>query len=296
MPYLQVDLDAKKRFPAVARAAGVDVGTVAWGLMELWEYVWSTKKDTVGEMVLSGCFGASQRIIDALVVYDFLERTDDGFRVRGAERYLRVSTASERGRLGGQKTAESGKSKTNLRQFASDVSTEATEATTEATPKQTPKQDRSNTEALTPITNHQSPIKETTLSVVSEKQPDPGERVFEHWRQVMHKNARTAYDKARQNKVNARLSDGYTVEDLILAVDGCAKTPHNMGQNDRGQEYNDLSLICRDAEHVDRFIQNAQAPPIPGQSMRRPRPPPVTSEQRQNHYADFEPIRSQNAG
>jgi hypothetical protein len=34
-----------------------------------------------------------------------------------------------------------------------------------------------------------------------------------------------------------------------------------MGENDRGEKYNDLSLICRDAAHVDRFKENATSPP-----------------------------------
>ena len=54
-----------------------------------------------------------------------------------------------------------------------------------------------------------------------------------------------------------------SILDLMAAVDGCAKTPHNMGQNDRGERYDDLELICRDAAHVDRFRANATDPPKP---------------------------------
>lgn len=99
MPYLSFDLDAKKRVSRVARAVGVEPGHIAWGLMELWEHTWTTKKDTHGEMILDGCFGPSQRIRDALVVYDFLEIVDGGWRVRGAAKYLKVrSSQSAAGR------------------------------------------------------------------------------------------------------------------------------------------------------------------------------------------------------
>lgn len=86
--------------------------------------------------------------------------------------------------------------------------------------------------------------------------------VFTHWRQVMGKNGRTAFDRKRKSAVQARLRDGYSVDDLKRAVDGCAKTPHNMGQNDRGERFDDLELICRDSGRVDRFMYNATSPPV----------------------------------
>lgn len=81
-------------------------------------------------------------------------------------------------------------------------------------------------------------------------------RVFGFWRSHM-KHSKAALDDKRQKAIIARLKDGYTVEDLELAVKGCKLTPHNMGKNDRGQVYDDIELICRDAAHVDRFIANA---------------------------------------
>lgn len=81
--------------------------------------------------------------------------------------------------------------------------------------------------------------------------------VFDHWVKVMGKNAQTLFTKDRKAKVRARLKEGYTVEQLCQAIDGCSRTPHNMGQNDQGQLYNDLELICRSGSQVDRFMQNA---------------------------------------
>lgn len=72
---------------------------------------------------------------------------------------------------------------------------------------------------------------------------------------------RAQFTGKRRRNVEKRLEDGYAVEDLFAAVDGCSVTPHNMGENDRGEAFNDLELICRDAAHVDRFIRNAASPP-----------------------------------
>jgi len=100
MPYLQVDLDAKKNVPKVARAARVPVGDVAWGLLELWEYAWLAEASAaVSELVLAGCFGEAYgpALRDALVEWRFLEPVDGGFRVRGLDRYSKADEARSRG-------------------------------------------------------------------------------------------------------------------------------------------------------------------------------------------------------
>jgi hypothetical protein len=56
------------------------------------------------------------------------------------------------------------------------------------------------------------------------------------------------------------LKAGNTVEGLCQAIDGMFSTPHNIGKNDRGEEYLGLHLAVRDT-NVERFQANAQAPP-----------------------------------
>ena len=87
--------------------------------------------------------------------------------------------------------------------------------------------------------------------------PDPCQAVFEHWQKVMD-HPRAKLDAKRKRNIKARLKDGYTVADLLTAIDGCRKTPHNMGENEQRTKYDDIELICRDAVHVDRFIANAE--------------------------------------
>lgn len=88
--------------------------------------------------------------------------------------------------------------------------------------------------------------------------PPPGgvRDVFDHWRSVMgHDDAKLT--EKRERLVRARLKH-YTVEQLKAAIDGCKATPFNMGANRDGQVYDDLALICRDGEHVERYMRNAR--------------------------------------
>lgn len=101
--------------------------------------------------------------------------------------------------------------------------------------------------------------------------PDPCRTVFEYWQEVMgHPKAKL--DDKRKRRVSARLKDGYTVDELKQATDGCKKSPHNMGENDTGTVYDDLELICRDAAHVDRFIAMAEGRGLKD-GKQEPRPP-----------------------
>lgn len=84
--------------------------------------------------------------------------------------------------------------------------------------------------------------------------------VFDHWKQVMD-SPKSNLDAKRKSAIEARLKDGFTVEDLKTAIDGCRKTPHNMGDNDRGQKFNDIELICRNAPNVERFMNATGASP-----------------------------------
>lgn len=98
--------------------------------------------------------------------------------------------------------------------------------------------------------------------IQKEKSPTPSspdvEAVIEHYK--THRPKSRPGDKERR-QISARLRDGYSVSDLCSAIDGCFKTPHNLGDNDRGQKYLDLELIVRSSSHVDRFVANDKDPP-----------------------------------
>ncbi len=63
-------------------------------------------------------------------------------------------------------------------------------------------------------------------------------------------------DTSRRNIIRKALKAGYTPEQLCDAISGCSMTPHNIGLNDRGQRFDGLDLILRNADQIDRFIRN----------------------------------------
>lgn len=86
---------------------------------------------------------------------------------------------------------------------------------------------------------------------------DGVEEVFERWKTTMG-HTRARLDPKRAKAIRGMLDIGYTVEDLHLAIFGCSVSPFHQGQNDRSTKFDDIGLICRDAEHVDRFIALAE--------------------------------------
>ncbi len=84
--------------------------------------------------------------------------------------------------------------------------------------------------------------------------------VFDHYK-TFHPTS--TFNKKAGDAVIARLKESYTVETLIMAIDGCHQTPHNCGVNDRGEKFQGLALIMRNGEQVERFAGNAVDPPKP---------------------------------
>lgn len=98
--------------------------------------------------------------------------------------------------------------------------------------------------------------KENTTAAVLE--------VFAHYRKRHSKWCpKPTRDTKEWKLCLGRLAEGYSVSDLCEAIDGCHKTPHNLGENESGARYLSLALILRDAEHVARYAANNRNPPKP---------------------------------
>lgn len=75
--------------------------------------------------------------------------------------------------------------------------------------------------------------------------------VFEYWKTTMGKK-RAALDLKRERDIRWAIAV-YSVQGCRDAIDGCKLSDFHMGNNARKTEYNDISLIFRDAEHVEKF-------------------------------------------
>ena len=86
--------------------------------------------------------------------------------------------------------------------------------------------------------------------------------VFEHWKITM-KHPKAKLDHKRKTWISDALKMGFTVDELCDAITGCSRTPFYMKDNPRGQCYDGLHVILRDAEQIEGFIQNCHSPPKP---------------------------------
>lgn len=91
MPYIATDLDAFDSAQGVAGATTLPIQHVLGGLALLWRWCWRQKSDLVTADQLAAHFGShAEALPGALVAFGFLEGTSP-YRVRGVERYLRIS-------------------------------------------------------------------------------------------------------------------------------------------------------------------------------------------------------------
>lgn len=106
----------------------------------------------------------------------------------------------------------------------------------------------------------------TSLTLVPkapvQRRQDPNraaiQTVFAYWARVLeHPGARLTGD--REQKIRARLRDGYTVDDMLRAIDGCAASPYHCGENDQKTRYDDLTLILRNGSFLEKFREKAPA-------------------------------------
>lgn len=87
--------------------------------------------------------------------------------------------------------------------------------------------------------------------------------VFLYWLDQTGKDpARTRFTPGRKRKVRARLAEGYGVDRICRAIDGCASSDFHMARGEYAgrTRYNDLTLICRNGEKLEWFEDMAPDP------------------------------------
>jgi len=262
LSYIAFDLDALNVAANVGCAAGVSEDLVIAGLARMWAYCFRCPTDRVAATHLRGFFGGKD-CSEALVAFGFLEHGESDFRVRGAERYLRVRDARRKGGLAASGNLRQGSkpSPAELRSAPADSRLDPGSLPALGPADSRPLHRAPNTDDRTPngkATDMSGKPDQPVLSLVSPKAPtEPphvkleqalddatGLQVWEHWRQ---KHPAARLDKKRKAAIERALAD-YPVADLQLAIDGCRMSPFHVERKD-----DRLELILRDAEHIERF-------------------------------------------
>jgi hypothetical protein len=97
----------------------------------------------------------------------------------------------------------------------------------------------------------------TAISRAGVQRKPEVETVFDYWKhRTGHPDAKLT--REREMKIRGRLEEGYTVEELQQAVEGCRGSPFHQGDNERGHRYDDITLICRSGSKVEQFVEMAR--------------------------------------
>lgn len=84
------------------------------------------------------------------------------------------------------------------------------------------------------------------------------EQVFAHYRTFHPRTFRNPSRTSKEWKlIERRLGEGFTVDDLKLAIDGNHASPWHNGENETGRKYQSLELIVRDGSKVQQFMEAA---------------------------------------
>lgn len=105
-----------------------------------------------------------------------------------------------------------------------------------------------------------SKVKKSKEKQSKEKKILLSNEIFSYWQKTMNLS-RSKFTDGRKQKIKTRLDEGYTINDIKKAIDGCRASIYHMGENDNNTIYNDLTLICRTGEKLEWFIQKTKIAP-----------------------------------
>ena len=196
--------------------------------MELWEYVWGSKEDTVSVLVLDGCFGPNDRLRNALIEYRFLEPVDDRFRVRGAEDWLfRADAASKAGKA----SAATGKSLENLNRGTSTRSEKKTDSpnSSRTTPERTPER-KDEKGPISPNPTQQPSTQHLSLSC-QEKSEDPRPaQMVAAWNEAASGNVPRVHDSPSRREKCAHWLKDKSLSEWVAFVQRINASPFMRGE------------------------------------------------------------------
>jgi len=253
--------------PMVARALNEPVALTLGGLSLLWHRCWSLKSDTITSVGLAGIFGPDKLEVRIAQLVDagFLESSGEAFRIKGAERYLRIKAGNSKGGHASKGNLIPGGKRPPRAEGEPRGEPSATPEDTSAHPSG-PLGSSPNTEHRTPNTIETTYVEQAPLLPVPAKPPrlrpmalddktltDDEWAVFDCWR-VSTGKLNAMLDPKRLALIRRWLATpGVTVQRMERAIAGCCRTPWNRGENPSRKKYLDLELIFRDAKQFEQF-------------------------------------------
>jgi len=191
------------------------------------------------------------------VLEDFFTETEEGYQQSRIDSEIaNYHAKADAARANGKKGGRPKKAKANPDE--TEGKAKKTKSVNLANPDETEgKAKKSESKANhKPITNNQEPLTSNQLEKPMSAKANPAFDLFKYWCDVMGKNLSTSKLTAKRDKaIKARLKEGYTVDQIKQAIDGCRNDPFSMGQNDRQKPFNDIELICRTGEKLESFME-----------------------------------------
>ncbi len=94
-----------------------------------------------------------------------------------------------------------------------------------------------------------------TITASGERRADTEviEDLFAYWVKACGKPERTQLTNPRRDCLVRSLRHSKPAE-IRLAIDAIAKSEFHNGLNEQKAKYNDLTLICRDRQHIEKYI------------------------------------------
>jgi hypothetical protein len=196
--------------------------------------------------------------IAALVANGLWDKDEGGYRIHG---YLEYQPAKEQV-LHERELAKERQARAREKRVTPDVTRESRRDMTVShavtSPELRPKFARSSAAPTRPDPNPTlNPKKELYEANASSSTSVDVQAVYDHWRKARNKTDRR-YDKlsdGRRSKIRARLRE-FSADELIRAIDAVALDPWE----DRPR-HDDVTVLFRSKETVDRFLEMANAPP-----------------------------------
>ena len=77
--------------------------------------------------------------------------------------------------------------------------------------------------------------------------------IFEHWKVTLN-HPKSKLDDKRKRQIAKALKLN-SADELKEAINGCARSPHHMGQNEQSKIYDSIDLIFRSQDKIEGFMQ-----------------------------------------